>query len=154
MIKRNVKVTRGHEKRGKTFADCYDIPIDLVLGRILRSPSRMEEMYNNPGGHLTCESGNGGIGIGRDLLFPGPTREVPDVLRTNMNPPLPHRSSLLGYDGVVLRSGKNAYIGEIVMIEFGSKTRHVCARYSVDCSRCSGIWRPPHWWQPCACFVR
>ena len=119
VIKRKVKVKPGHEKRGKTFADCYDIPINLVLDRILRSPSRMEEMCANPGGHLLArESGSSGTGIGSDHAFPGPTREIGNLLRTNMNGALPRRSALLGYDGVVLRSGKKAYIGETVMVEF------------------------------------
>ena len=64
VIKSRVKVKPGHEKRGKTFANCHDIPINLVLDRILRSPSRMEETYANPGGHLLArESGSRGTGM-------------------------------------------------------------------------------------------
>ncbi|CAM9995268.1 unnamed protein product [Ascophyllum nodosum] len=81
----------------------------------------MEEMYANPGGHLARESGSSGTGIGSDHVFQGPTREVGDLLRTNMNGALPRRSALLGYDGVVLRSGKKAYIGETVMVDFRSE---------------------------------
>ena len=71
----------------------------------------MEEMYASPGGRYARESGNSGTGIGNDHVFPGSTREIGDVLRTNMNRVLPRRSALLGYDGVVLRSAKKAYIG-------------------------------------------
>ena len=78
-------------------------------------------MYANPGGHVLSASDMTESGVACEHLFPGLTRDVGGVLRTNLNGALARRNPLLGYDGVLLRSNRKAYIGETIMVAFSSE---------------------------------
>ena len=78
-------------------------------------------MYANPGGHVLSASDMTESGVACEHLFPGLTRDVGGVLRTNLNGALARRNPLLGYDGVLLRSNRKAYIGETIMVALSSE---------------------------------
>ena len=88
---------------------------------VLRYPHKLDFKSHSPGGHVLSDSDTNNSDVACEHLFPGSTRDVGGVLRTNMNGVLARRNLLVGYDGVVLRSNRKAYTGETIMVAFSSE---------------------------------
>lgn len=116
---------RGDEATSKV----YNIPLPLILDRLLRSADMMALMEKHAAGKLLRgESMKDANCVDSDHIFAIATREVDDRKDCNMNGLLARRSSLYGLDGVMTNRKEKVYMNDFVMCKVHGEadTQLVC----------------------------
>lgn len=108
--------------RAEETAEVFDVPIYLILNRLLRSSTRVAEMENIEGGAVFRGDSTRAHGNLCDHVFSGSERGLHEQRSCQMNGRLARRSPY-SYDGLAAQSGREVYVNDVVVCEIEQRRR-------------------------------
>ena len=144
VVETMVPTTRGDQ----ALVPVYDVPLNLILDRKLRSPSFMNMCVEGAAGKVLTGGEAQRSGLSSDHLFGVPTEPLGNALGTNMHGSLARGSLFFGFDGLLgARTGnRKVYINDVALFSIDDVGIVPC-----HFSNCFGTLRKmPPW---CLCGV-
>lgn len=104
-------------KDDQVLVPVYNVPLNLMLDRKLRSPSFVKMCVESAGGKVLTSEEAQQSGLSSDHLFGVPAEPLGNALSTNMHGSLARSSPFFGFDGLPgARTGnRKVYINDVAM---------------------------------------
>lgn len=113
-LERKVSCSNTATTAGERESSVFDIPVNVILDRKLRSTQSVQEMLDNQGGKMLTEAETKEAGLSSQHIFSCPEVHEGNIRRTNMHGKLARTRAHFGFDGVKTEGGRGkVYVNDI-----------------------------------------
>ena len=116
VVKRKVESSPAAKAAGQGSAESYDIPVNLVIDRLLRSSLAMAKAVGNQGGKQLNAAEVSAARLGSSHIFSSPEEPLDGAKKANLHGDLARSCPSWGFDGVIAENGTSRiYVGDVAM---------------------------------------